>query len=971
MTAIARIFLGWDRPILAAATDYLWQRYGAGKQWDLTGALVVVPAGRAQRRLVELLRQRARQRETQIKLPRVVTVGDLPEYLYRPAGTVAVELERVLAWTRSLSSAGDRELAALVPTLPARDATASWMELAGTLLRLHETLASDGITFAEVAAEVDTGDERRRWEVLDRLYAGYLVELAKAGRVDPHLERRRAVADGRCASPLDVLLVATADLSRPITDLLDEVSSRVTALIAAPASESGRFDRYGSVVAARWSHCQLPLDDAQLVSAGDAPSQAEAAVAQLAEFGQRLSVDEVTVGVTDESLVSLMETELELCGVPSHREAGWPLGQTAPGRLLTLIAGMLTRGNWSTLAALVRHAHVYDWMDQQIATGRRSTAVACGPPGSVNAAADELADPPWIIQLDQLLGSHFPIRLDDPLPAVAQQAYPAAEQLIQHVRRLLAPLSLPRQSLGQWCAAVAQVLRTIYGDDGDTVDDARTRTAVAAALRWLQRFQTLHESLDVELPAAAAMETLIGRLSEMRVVLPARSDAVEILGWLDLALDDAPAMVVVGMNHPFVPESVTADPFLPGTLRTRLKVADNERRYARDAYLLHLVLSTRSDTRLIVGRRAVDGSPTPPSRLLAAAPPADVARRVLRLLDQPPMVAPVVHRWSGAAEAAPLPIPPLPNLAAAADKPRRGAERATGAMSPVQTLSVTAFRDFLECPYRFYLRHVLKLRPIDDAARELAANQFGDLVHAAVERFGQSPQRDADDARQIYNSLAEHLQAYAADHFGRHPAAAVRLQIAQAERRLRVVADRQAARRQAGWRIWAVEAAVNEQQGAAIEVDGRRMGIRGRLDRIDRHESSGQWAILDYKTHGHRPEKKHLDPATGQWIDLQLPLYRRMIAFLGIDAAPQDVGLGYFNVSEKEDETGVHLAEFSESQFDQANRLIEDCIRRIWSGCFEISPQPVQFDDYAMICQTGIAQQLLDEAEAELQEVFE
>ena len=52
---------------------------------------------------MELLRQRADRQGVSLKPPRVVTVGDLPEYLYRPAATVAVELERVLAWGNARS----------------------------------------------------------------------------------------------------------------------------------------------------------------------------------------------------------------------------------------------------------------------------------------------------------------------------------------------------------------------------------------------------------------------------------------------------------------------------------------------------------------------------------------------------------------------------------------------------------------------------------------------------------------------------------------------------------------------------------------------------------------------------------------------------------------------------------------------------------------------------------------------------
>ncbi len=264
------------------------------------------------------------------------------------------------------------------------------------------------------------------------------------------------------------------------------------------------------------------------------------------------------------------------------------------------------------------------------------------------------------------------------------------------------------------------------------------------------------------------------------------------------------------------------------------------------------------------------------------------------------------------------------------------------------------------------MRHVLKLRPLDDAAGELAANQFGDLVHNALELFGKSSERDETSANRIETSMIEHLHQYASGQYGDSASSAVRLQITQAERRLKVVAQRQAQRIDQGWRIHQCEASANpEEHAAGIDVDGKRMGLSGRFDRIDFHSQTGRYAILDYKTHGHKPEQKHLKRSDGgeQWIDLQLPLYRLMIPFLGIDTRPEDVQLGYFNVSEKEEETRVNIADFTDQQMDDARSLIEDCIRGIWAGKFEATTDHVQFDDYDMILQTGVAHRLLDRAD--------
>ena len=54
-----------------------------------------------------------------------------------------------------------------------------------------------------------------------------------------------------------------------------------------------------------------------------------------------------------------------------------------------------------------------------------------------------------------------------------------------------------------------------------------------------------------------------------------------------------------------------------------------------------------------------------------------------------------------------------------------------------------------------------------------------------------------------------------------------------------------------------------------------------KIDRIDRNARTGTWCILDYKT-GDRvrdPESTHRTRG-GEWLDLQLPLYRFLLPHL-------------------------------------------------------------------------------------------
>jgi RecB family exonuclease len=254
------------------------------------------------------------------------------------------------------------------------------------------------------------------------------------------------------------------------------------------------------------------------------------------------------------------------------------------------------------------------------------------------------------------------------------------------------------------------------------------------------------------------------------------------------------------------------------------------------------------------------------------------------------------------------------------------------------------------------------LSPIDDSASELAANQFGDLIHNSLEIFGNSAAKDSQSPQQIEAAMLAALDQFAAAYLGPSPAPAVKLQIEQARHRLRHVAARQAQWRREGWHIWKVEASVGEQDNAGIDIDNKRMLIRGRFDRIDQHDD-GRWAILDYKTHGHHPRKKHIEKTAAgfRWIELQLPIYRLMIPYLvGKEVDPKDVMLGYFNVSEKESETKINEADFTDVEFAAADALIAQCVRSIRAGRFEPTSEPVLYDDYAMIMQSEIAEQLFN-----------
>ena len=202
----------------------------------------------------------------------------------------------------------------------------------------------------------------------------------------------------------------------------------------------------------------------------------------------------------------------------------------------------------------------------------------------------------------------------------------------------------------------------------------------------------------------------------------------------------------------------------------------NERRYARDLYNTQLILKSRKSVSFIVGKEVWiqilprQAAYLRPQNARICLSDCSTCWREHEILFS------ALHQWDSHVSKTRIEIPDLGNLT-------------NGVLPAVESLSVTAFRDYLVCPYRFFLRHVLKLRPVEDTGGELAANQFGDLIHGALEDYGKSDDRDESDPEAIEFHLKKYLHGYVERWYAKHASSAVQIQVAQAEKRLKAVAS--------------------------------------------------------------------------------------------------------------------------------------------------------------------------------------
>jgi ATP-dependent helicase/nuclease subunit B len=441
-----------------------------------------------------------------------------------------------------------------------------------------------------------------------------------------------------------------------------------------------------------------------------------------------------------------------------------------------------------------------------------------------------------------------------------------------------------------------------------------------------------------------------------------------------------------------VPEAVVGDAFLPESLREKLGLKTNATRFARDAYLLaalaacrrgdsvggrerervdvqpkeapgwsdlspsrskrvedntlHLnssgsesdvpVAASASEWKsgrldLLVGKVSAAGDPLRPSRLLLLCDDALLPARVRFLFREIESSRPSLP-WRRAWRLRPRPL-----------------------VRPLASVNVTAFRDYLACPFRFYLKHGLGMEAVDPEKTELDARDFGNLCHAALQTLGEDRGlRDCTDEKVLREALLDRLESAVRARYGGLLTLPLVVQLESARQRLRKAAEVQARERAEGWVIERVE----WKFPAAPALVFAGLAVRGKIDRIDRHEGTGAVRVLDYKTsdqpaapgdaHCRRPRRDGADdtrPAWARftigdrelvWMDLQLPLYLHALqAERAAGAEPGLVQCGYFNLPKAAGETAVALwDDYSPEWQEAARRCAEGVAAAVAAGEF-------------------------------------
>ena len=936
-----RVFLGWDRPFLTRAVEWLLARRD-----ELPGLLVVVPTAESGRRLREALAEAG----TALLSPKFATPGSFLK-IENTLEQVAPDWAEQVAWVEVLEGVEDwSAYTGLFPEAPASDG--EWAGgLARELVQVRRTLQETGLTLNTAARRLRDSVETERWDALARLEDLVERKLGSWG----YKSRSRVLAAGlRMADGISNIVLAgvtempplveqallgwvNRDDGQPCSGALraplanDEPSmgsdghrpplqndghrpplQQLRVLIGAPEEEAEGFSAIGRPLAA-WCQRAMPWPQGSNGSVRVVADPRQQAVEALRVIGEaRCASNEVALGAADAEVGEELARALTRDGWPAFHPAAV---QATAG----LARWFKVWGEWLAEPGMAVMADLLTLPETAVLVGGRRAQKA--------QRLSEMRDR-WMVMRTEDLQRRIDSEVfrSEQAKAAATEVLAAAVALEKHRARFLRD---------DFTGALEEMLDVLGGCGPGSAEMASTlgewmaqATPVIARVRRGARFW-----LDVMLDEASAP-----------VPLPPAGRVIDVHGWLELYYEPGRHLVLCGMNEGKVPARSGGEPWLSEAARERLGLITDAMRAARDAFLFQAMVEARSAggrVDVICGKAGAGGETLLPSRLLLAAEREALPLRVRTLFREiePPEAGLRWHadwQWS------------------------------VRKLEPPQRISVTAITDYLACPLRFYLKHVVGMQQPETGRVEWNARDFGSVAHEVLERWGKDVEaRELDRAEVLDAWLSAELERVVAEWFGTRAPMSVRIQAESLRQRLAWLARVQARERAAGWQVVDVERKVELAAGEAMLV--------ARIDRIDRHCDSGELRVIDYKTgkvdgveKAHRSKMlassvlpAHLmdSPAvherTGngkaanyRWVNLQLPLYALALVRRN-EKLPRPC---YFTLGATDGDVGLQeWGDFSMEDLAAAQACAEWVADHISSKIFGPPAEKVSYDDYHIL----------------------
>ncbi len=926
---LERCFLGWDTSLSTRVREYLLPEELSGPV-DLGTELVVVQTRQAGRRLRESLALYCEQQNTALLSARVET-SDFFLRSTNESTDKANSIEVTAVWAEVLLKADLADYRGLFPIgAPTQDF--SWaLHTTEIIQQLRNELVDGGYSITGIVENfIDILEEPERWRDLARLETAYLSRFRETGKQDPYKAMLALAENPELPPEIEkVVLAAVFDPTPLMVRALEHIAKRTTVvvLVYAPEAMANYFDDWGRPLAKQWDevHVDIPKSETNVILSGSPRSQSSKVLQLIAEESTRFGPADIAIGVPDREIIPFLEAELEQNKLPPFNPAGISLSEHPIYQLLKAFRSLVNEGGYTDFSSFLRHSAVIEFL-------QKTKEVQ---PYLLLKELDEFQNNFLPLDWEKVAGYFSPGTFKQ---MGSQQEYGQLCKAVAFIDE-----QIKNMNNNEIADALCLLLQSVYEGkmlNPNVPDDAEFIKA-ADKVNGVLRELSCGVVRELKMDKQNALSLLLYSLGQQSYYQERKGAVIDLERWLELPWNDASLMIVTGMNDGIVPAGKLSDIFLPDTLRSQLKLRNDADRLAGDIYLMHALIESRQTSGricFVVGKTSSVGDPLKPSRLLFRCDDGELPQRAGRLFGE------AEERRDNYPPSASFLLKVSPFADVTADK------------LSLKTMSVTKFKDYLSCPFRFYMKYILGMEELGDEKMELDALDFGSMLHKVLHDMTLDEEMSrCDDETKLVSYLYRQADEWIRNRFGASPPLQVEIQLASAKQRLRAAAHVQVELSEQGWQV--------EKSELKLKTELSGMTIRGRIDRIDRHQKTGAIRILDYKTTDNvrKPQQEHLGTiSTGLaehvvtksngkdkcWRDLQLPLYYLLLARSDIEV-PEKVELGYFNLPKAVTDTELNIwHDFNDELLNSARACAEGIIKDVKAHKFWPPSAKVPYDDF-------------------------
>ena len=825
---------------------------------ELDNYIFVSSSSRSNRLLEQelLLEVENRGLWSSFQAPQYATLGSLPhQILDIAADQLASVAACQLAWINALSKCIPAQaLLHFGVDIKSRSET---LLLAQQLSNFFSQLAAEQIDCHLLSENTELSEsERQKFALLAQIHDDYIAFLGAANLQDKDRARQVALDNNKIAlnANTKIVVLCVPEMSNFQRKLLSLCGSQVEFVQLQFDHLTNAFDDFACVDCDVFAEPgNTLLHDARLNFSANPQQMVDNALFSLGISDSKHSPEDVTFSLLEKQCAPFLSQALGGFDVDVRTAVGGDLESSLPVLLLKQLKAYLDNPCFDNGAALLVHP-------------------------------DLLPNPKLKAELDRYRQEEYPQLLPE-----------------MYLAKLPEVVNVKTTGLNAATAATRNFLLEVYGETsinpGQNEESHRRAKGLEMIAAILSEVQHLDDSLSsnpkLGFNFARSLDFILHQCRGKKLAQRYNEQSVECLDWLELSLDPAPEMVILGFNENYVPGQTANSMFIDNELAQRMGMYSDKHRLARDSYILQSLAAVRKNAggrlHLICGRAQNDGSPLLPSRLLFMCSDHDA--------------------YANAAEFSAEPLPPV----RAAERPasERVLPRNSNNETPLK-VSVTAINNYLKSPYSFYLSNHLRLRSVDVKGDELNPMVYGNFAHAVMQNFGNSEVRNSIDAGEIADYLRNESQRLFELRFT-SPSAVIRAQVELLNTRFFDFSEKQAARAAEGWKIISSE----RKLPPGCKLFDSKFDISGIIDRIDQRDD--EICLIDYKTPNGKARYTNNALFKGDlFTDLQLPLY----FFLSDnfkDLKSSKVSLAYALLTADSKDCG-----FTGLKFDDKHKLIAE-----------------------------------------------